>query len=83
MLSLLQYFSIADVEALISTDVADYEEDIYDTTDVELDCLLPTGIYIPLYVDRWITVREVKQVSEQTSVPERSNVLAFSQPQNK
>ena len=64
MLSLLQYFSIADVEALISTDVADYEEDIYDTTDVELDCLLPTGIYIPLYVDRWITVREVKQVSE-------------------
>ena len=83
MLSLLQFFSIADVEALISTDVADYEEDIYDTTDVELDCLLPTGIYIPLYVDRWITVREVKQVSEQTSVPERRKVLAFSQPQNK
>lgn len=38
------------------------EEDVYGSADVLLDCLLPTGIYISLRVDRWNTVAQVKQV---------------------
>lgn len=52
--------SLEDVDSLISSNYQ--EEDIYGTTDVQLDCLLPTGVYIPLRVDRWTSVRQVKEV---------------------
>ncbi|XP_067951627.1 phosphatidylinositol 4,5-bisphosphate 3-kinase catalytic subunit delta isoform-like isoform X2 [Watersipora subatra] len=51
--------SIGDVDTLISKGARD--DDIYGTNDVQLDCLLPTGIYIQLTVNRWNTVNQVKE----------------------
>jgi len=59
MLSPDCYFSLEDVHALIDGVI---EEDIYGSSEAQLDCLLPTGIYIVLVVNRWATVQQAKQV---------------------